>query len=483
MINNSTTDQWFVDTVYSGKPYKTRCRIYSVNWGQNPIDLWNEAEVVTYGTLLRYNQTDTDSNRRITQKGIEMTDFFVKSGSRYTLGNFTSRSIKVSFINDDGAMSSFDWDQVAVVYIDVYNNDHGWISVPFGVYKWERPFSTLGKIVDATANDLACELEYIIDDTFNAITWSNGVSMYDLLMTYLNGFMGVTVDPDLADSTDSANPKNLYLLHTLKPFTASGLTCRNLVAMIAEACGANAIIDRTGVLRLKNLREAKDGGSPVSRTVLFRTDTTPSMIKKYTLSEETASPPLFVQTNSTQIGGTGAYPTGVSDRPMNVIDNALVRPVARLNTFAKNIWDFNLWGVPGAFGPFNYGTVELLEYDWRVEAGDIVGIGRMPGGVQVVQNYVPVFKQVLKWQGGPVKAVLSNWGEHDWQSATKADLDRQDISYRIYEAGQSGGGGGGGADPATVPASASIDSDGLITFKNSSSATLFTLQLPVYGGA
>ena len=45
------------------------------------------------------------------------------------------------------------------------------------------------------------------------------------------------------------------------------------------------------------------------------------------------------------------------------------------------------------------------------------------------------------------------------------------------------GGGGGGADPATVPAQASIDAGGLISFKNSGGTTLFTLQLPLYGGA
>lgn len=46
-----------------------------------------------------------------------------------------------------------------------------------------------------------------------------------------------------------------------------------------------------------------------------------------------------------------------------------------------------------------------------------------------------------------------------------------------------GGGGGGGADPATVPAQASINGSGLISFKNSGGTTLFNLQLPIYGGA
>lgn len=36
---------------------------------------------------------------------------------------------------------------------------------------------------------------------------------------------------------------------------------------------------------------------------------------------------------------------------------------------------------------------------------------------------------------------------------------------------------------SSVPASASIDANGLITFKNSSDASVFTLQLPVYSGS
>lgn len=34
-----------------------------------------------------------------------------------------------------------------------------------------------------------------------------------------------------------------------------------------------------------------------------------------------------------------------------------------------------------------------------------------------------------------------------------------------------------------APASASVDSSGLITFKNSTNTSVFTLQLPVYSGA
>lgn len=40
----------------------------------------------------------------------------------------------------------------------------------------------------------------------------------------------------------------------------------------------------------------------------------------------------------------------------------------------------------------------------------------------------------------------------------------------------------GAASADTVPTQASVDSSGLITFKNSSSAALFTLQLPLYNG-
>ena len=79
-------------------------------------------------------------------------------------------------------------------------------------------------------------------------------------------------------------------------------------------------------------------------------------------------------------------------------------------------------------------------------------------------------------------------------------------SYRVPKTDFNGGGGGGGTvDPSLSPTStnavqnkaiysalsglkddlaqsASIDSSGLISFKNSDSQTVFTLQLPIYNG-
>lgn len=79
-------------------------------------------------------------------------------------------------------------------------------------------------------------------------------------------------------------------------------------------------------------------------------------------------------------------------------------------------------------------------------------------------------------------------------------------SYRVPKTDFNGGGGGGGTvDPSLSPTStnavqnkaiysalsglkddlaqsASIDSSGLISFKNDSNVTVFTLQLPIYNG-
>lgn len=57
-----------------------------------------------------------------------------------------------------------------------------------------------------------------------------------------------------------------------------------------------------------------------------------------------------------------------------------------------------------------------------------------------------------------------------------------------YGTGEAGTASGSGCDceskaeRASVPTSASIDTSGLISFKNSSGKTLFTMQLPLYTG-
>ena len=78
-------------------------------------------------------------------------------------------------------------------------------------------------------------------------------------------------------------------------------------------------------------------------------------------------------------------------------------------------------------------------------------------------------------------------------------------SYRVPKTDFNGGGGGGTVDPSLSPTStnavqnkaiysalsglkddlstsASIDANGLITFKNADAQTTFTLQLPIYNG-
>lgn len=72
-------------------------------------------------------------------------------------------------------------------------------------------------------------------------------------------------------------------------------------------------------------------------------------------------------------------------------------------------------------------------------------------------------------------------GEESTSAAAKAS------QYGTGEAGTASGSGSGcncesKAERASVPTSASIDEAGLISFKNSSGKTLFTLQLPLYTG-
>ena len=57
----------------------------------------------------------------------------------------------------------------------------------------------------------------------------------------------------------------------------------------------------------------------------------------------------------------------------------------------------------------------------------------------------------------------------------------QQVIIREYVIGEYGS-DAGKADVTSVPAAASINNSGLISYKNSDNTTLFTLQLPIYNG-
>lgn len=451
--------------------YKSRIMIYNIDLAQNPIDVSNRSEVEEYADLLKYKNTDTTSNRRIAQDGIRIDNYYNKD-EQYTIGNANMCSIQFSLINDDGFFSSYDWEQTIIVYWDVYDTaNQDWLGVPLGVYWWERPTRTNALVVRAKAIDGMSILDQI------DYTWPNFGSGLTLAQIYTHIVSNIAGIIPYSHPDEWANM--VLATYHRAPFNVTNMTRREVLAKLAEIAGANAFVSRSGVVMLKAFTNATWKLTPQSISQYYEIDgdAIPTPLIKIETGEYTVP---IIDKFIAQVGQSGEeYTSGSGSNAMYSINNGFL-DVATIS--AQGMVD-GMYGVVSgqhtASDMVAYTPISIKAYaDPSVEAGDII---------RVVRNnttyLMPVFQQTLKWNGACWTVEMQNSGTEKRTIPSEAQRQSYVTEDRISTLEQGGGGGGGGADPATVPASASIDANGLITFSNSDSTALFTLQLPIYGGA
>lgn len=449
--------------------YRSRIMIYSIDLMQDPIDVSNRAEVEEYASLLKYKNSDTDSNGRVAQSGIRIDNYYNKD-DQYTIGNANMCSIQISLINDDGFFTSYVWEQTIIVYWDVYDTVNSmWLGCPLGIYWWERPTKTSTVVVDARANDGM----YILGQmSYDWPDFSNGLNLAQIYTSI------VTVGTEIIPYPTPTDWANMTLTqYTAAPFDVTNMTRREVLAKLAEIAGANAFISRNGVVMLKPFTDASWKTTPSSPTQYYEIDgdSCPTPIISMDIGEYTV--PLIDEFIA-QVGQSGkTWTSGSGSNIMYSINNGFL-----------NIPDGSArYTVGGMYGVVSgqHASSDMVAYtplsikafgDPSVEAGDIIRVIR-----NSTTYLMPIFQQTMKWNGADWIIKMQNSGTKTRTIPSEANRQSYVTEDRISTLEK--GGGGGGADPATVPASASIDANGLITFSNSDSTTLFTLQLPIYGGA
>ena len=443
--------------------YKSRIMIYSIDLTQNTIDVSSRPEVEEYAVLLKYKNTDTNSNRRIAQSGIQIDNYYNKD-EQYTIGNANMCSIRFSLINDDGFFTSYDWKQTIIVYWDVYDAlNRDWLGCPLGVYWWERPAKTSAVVVNARANDSMYLLDQM-DYSWPSFTGGlNLAAIYTGIVSNIPGVIPYATPSDWANMTSTT--------YNTAPFDVTNMTCREVLAKLAEIAGANAFVSRSGVVMLKPFTDSKWKPTPQSAAQYYEIDgdSCPTPIISMDIGEYTV--PLIDEFIA-QVGQSGdTWTSGSGSNIMYSINNGFLNiPGAS----ARQTVD-GMYGVVSG----QHSTSDMAAYvplaikafgDPSVEAGDII---------RVVRNnttyLMPIFQQTMKWNGADWIVEMQNSGTTTRTIPSEAERKRYVTEDRISTLERNGGG--------STPASASIDANGLITFKNSSGTALFTLQLPVYGGA
>lgn len=422
-LPNATKNTRFGQLCTSFGVQKTRCRIYSCDPG-DALDYDDETQVKNYGTLLVYRGGDTDSNGRIASSGLKFSDYYNKDQDR-KIGLSATTQIEIAFINDDGAMASFDWSYDAVVYLDIYDPDNSeWLSCPLGVFEWETPDVLSNDVVSARAHNFMDRLGNA-DSAISDVDYSNSPTLYNIAYGCYGGggsYMGIKFGLTTLNGGFPFSTKTYSSL----PYDDSGMSARDSLEKIAEINYKNAYVDRVGTLRFRSWAYLPNTPSRTDAQIVWTisADTTPTHIKKLQIAEYDVPTIDLVSADIGQIGAS-AVSLGSGNEVYRIYDNGFFQPKSDLISICNNLRT----GVTSLFNTtYRPITVELLEGDPRIEGGDLVAITK--GGTDYL---LPVFQQTIEWRGGAFKQTFMSFGRRSIKDSGSSN-SAHNVSSRIYNA-------------------------------------------------
>ena len=337
------------------------------------VDFTDDAAVAANGELLVKTAGETDSNRRISEEGITLTRYFNKD-TDFKIGDTVSNVLSVTFVNDDGALDNFDFTRRCKVYLDAYSSGT-WYNCPIGVFRFERPVKQKVQYIAATAYDIMQEYDVIADSWWNALDFTNGLTLRDIASA-INTNLGLP-SPVYVGSRFA----NTSVTYTIRPFTATEMTYRDILAKLAEAMSATARINAYGQLEFKQFYTI---GSGTYSLDCDSGNTFSGDIADYSVSRIDKLRVMAAESDYGAIVGTGTNGYEIVDNPFlygstqqEVTDKAtsILSHLSSLN----NYWPISIRYVG----------------NWAIEAGDIIRI-RYNGKWYAFE---PIFQQTISWRG------------------------------------------------------------------------------------
>lgn len=363
----------------------SRIRIYSI---PDAVDCTDDADVVANGTLMTLNNADTDSNGRISQNGVTLTDIYNKD-EELNIGLAASSQFRADLMNQDGGLNGYDYCKFKV-FIDAYDaTNEAWVIGPFGVYYWNKPSKRTSQIVSATANDQMILFDSIADSWWASLDFSNGLTLYDIVSDMATT-LGVHLHPDTASTMINGS----YSFATV-PFTATEITYREILEYIAAASACNVKFDRNGYLRFFPFQAAEISGVQYS----INADALQTPVFAYDVAEYQceAISKLVVQASENDFGVV----VGSGTNALNIIDDPFLygESDADIRGRATNI--YNVVSAYGGFTPISLNA----NIDWSIESGDIIKLT-----LNSTDYQIPIFQQTMTWLGGLVRSELFSSG-------------------------------------------------------------------------
>lgn len=365
---------------------KTRCRIYFIT---DAVNCWDDNDVQTNGTLLVGAVGDTDSNGRIGQGGVTVTEIFNKD-KNLTIGGTVSYQIGMTLVNSDGALNNFAFGRCKV-YLDVYDDANStWLPCPLGVFRIELPVKRKVQLISCTGYDQMQVLNAIADTWWNGLDFTGGLTIANILNSMVTQ-LGLRLS-----ATSSTNMVNTALSFTTPPIDSVERTYRDILGWIAEATGTVAHFNRDGELDMRQYLTPQIGGN----NIVIDTDTTGNQclsidVAEYSVSQIDA---LTIKLTTADQGVTVGSGTNV----YTIMDNPFLYGPDVATIQGKLTPIYNRLSAYATYSPI---STQLI-YDWSIEAGDIIYI------LNNSTTYImPIFQQKMVWRGGYVTSELLSSGD------------------------------------------------------------------------
>lgn len=274
-----------------------------------------------------------------------------------------------------------------------------WEYVPLGTFHIDTPTKRKVATISCEALDGMQKFNVDADDWWAGLTWP--MTRGELLAS-LCAFVGVTLGTATFLGSDTSIPS--------APIAGNGLTGKDVLGWIAESAGSYARMSRAGALELVWFT-AQD-------VTLSQNQHFGDAPAEYTTPAITA---LHVMVMNSDLGVV--VPDEPGDNEYQIMDNPLLygSSEADIKPLLTPIYD-----RLAAFAAYAPNSVEAV-CDWALEAGDIIQVTGGDGETRTL----PIFRMVLRWAGGGVRATYECTGGTGRKPAPSAKR-KEFALYRAY---------------------------------------------------
>ena len=391
---------------------ETYINIYTFPNGLSEYHFDDDRWVQTNGTLLARPGAQ-NSNGIISQKGIKISDVFSKSDNP-NIGESSSKTISISFINDEDVFSGFDWSRPFVVEFFYARDDLGIAYAPLGAYWFERPTITTGKLIEAKAHDAMYMLDQIPATDYIANEWNSSGTLGSKI-TALNGYISkyyvlVSINPSLP---------NIMYSYAENPFPSDQISLRKAIEYLAGVMGKNARVNASNRLTFTwseasglSFRCVDNSGNPIPNNIMSMefADFATALIDKVCVA-------------SGSNGFVGESPSGAANNPLRIYNNPLFIDASQVQAISSVLTD--------SVQTPNYNPSTITMYaDVSLEVGDRFSILTDEQNLQRVW----IIQQTLEWHGGPWIATIVSSGTEYRVNESQDAQEQYGTELGIYEA-------------------------------------------------